>query len=308
MNTSDQQTALKQAAPKRIKDSRPQRQRRSRGPLLSRIGSSCDLDVGRDGYCGPMIVAEPPGAAQTVYLARQRAAIGIVDAGCGTGLVGVQLERLDFRLIDGFDLSEEMAERARQTRVYRHVRGDVDLSGPLSSVSYDIAVCRGVFTLGHVRPDALRELARVTLPNGFVVASTRKSYAETASLRRGAASAGCEHPCAGTALTDGRYVAEEEAHYCVFQVPERASAPEERGYEHATANLAGETRSRCKGQQARAPTHALQEFGFFYIVELTPRKKDRTSYPASRSSQLPVKYENAQILAQTKVYSCIKIS
>ncbi|MER8511275.1 class I SAM-dependent methyltransferase [Mesorhizobium sp. M0894] len=229
MNTLDQQTALELAARKRIKDSHALEGDVSRLTNFYREWArSYELDVGRDGYCGPMIVAELTGAVQTAYLTRQRAAIAILDAGCGTGLVGVELELLGFRLIDGIDLSEEMAEQARQTRVYRHVQGNVDLNGPLSdysSASYDITVCCGVFTLGHVRPEGLRELARVTRPNGFIIASTRKSYAETASFEdevRRLEDAGILVPA--QRLNDARYVAEEDAHYWVFQVLEKASA------------------------------------------------------------------------------------
>ncbi|WP_287060118.1 class I SAM-dependent methyltransferase [Mesorhizobium sp.] len=179
MNTLDQKAALEHAARKRIKDSHTLDGDAGRlGHFYREWASSYDLDVGHDGYCGPMIVAELAAAIQTAYLAKQRTAIAILDAGCGTGLVGVELERLGFGLIDGIDLSEEMAEQARQTRVYRQVRGGVDINGPVldySSASYDLTVCCGVFTLGHVRPNALRELARVTRPNGFVITSTRKS-------------------------------------------------------------------------------------------------------------------------------------
>lgn len=51
--------------------------------------SDYDLDVSREGYCGPKIVAQLAGAMQTAYLGRERAAISILDAGCGTGLLGV---------------------------------------------------------------------------------------------------------------------------------------------------------------------------------------------------------------------------
>ncbi|MER9457336.1 methyltransferase domain-containing protein, partial [Mesorhizobium sp. M0478] len=124
MNTLDQRTTLEQAARKRIKDSHALDSDADRlSHFYREWASSYDLDVGRDGYCGPMIVAELAGAVQTAYLAKQRAAISILDAGCGTGLLGMQLDRLGFGLIDGFDLSEEMAEKARETRVYRHVQG-----------------------------------------------------------------------------------------------------------------------------------------------------------------------------------------
>ncbi|MER8659451.1 class I SAM-dependent methyltransferase [Mesorhizobium sp. M0847] len=46
------------------------------------------------------------------YVDIDRAAVPILDAGCGTGLVGCQLVCLGFQSIDGFDLSEAMAENA----------------------------------------------------------------------------------------------------------------------------------------------------------------------------------------------------
>ncbi|MFC3320652.1 class I SAM-dependent DNA methyltransferase [Mesorhizobium cantuariense] len=232
MKTFDQRTALEHAARKRIKDSHSLDGDADRLTHFYREWvSSYELDVGRDGYCGPTIVAELAGAVQMAYLARQRAAIAILDAGCGTGLVGVELERLGFRLIDGFDLSEEMAEQARQTGVYRHVRGHVDLNGLLSgysSASYDVTVSCGVFTLGHVRPDRLRELARVTRPNGFIIASTRKSYAQTTCFEEEVRRLEESGLLVLTQrLKDGRYLAEEGAHYWVFKVRDKASAPTE---------------------------------------------------------------------------------
>ncbi|TIP08023.1 MAG: class I SAM-dependent methyltransferase [Mesorhizobium sp.] len=189
-----------------------------------------DLDVGRQGYHGPIIVSELAAAFQTAYLAKERAVITILDAGCGTGLVGRQLKRLGFQLIDGFDLFEEMAEKARQTRIYRDVRGDVDLNGPLSdysNASYDITVCCGVFAQRHVRPGGLRELVRVTRPNGFIIASTRKSYAEATCFDgevRRLQDAGVL--IAAHCLGDARYY-QGNAHYWVFQMPDKASAPTE---------------------------------------------------------------------------------
>ncbi|RRI01770.1 class I SAM-dependent methyltransferase [Mesorhizobium tamadayense] len=228
MKIADQLSALDQTAPKKTSH-----------VLDTDVGylaqyrdqaDTYDLDVGRRGYCGPMIVAELAGAIQTAYLAKERAVITILDAGCGTGLVGQQLKRLGFQLIDGFDLFEEMAEKARQTHIYRHVQGDVDLNGPLSdysNASYDITVCCGVFTHKHTRPDRLRELARVTRPKGFVIVSTRKSYAEATCFDgevRRLQDADVLLPA--HCLSDARYY-DEDAHYWVFQVPDNASIPTE---------------------------------------------------------------------------------
>ncbi|MDX8496104.1 class I SAM-dependent methyltransferase [Mesorhizobium sp. VK22B] len=230
MNPPDQETSLEQRARRRIKDSHALGGDPGRLAQFYRgWASSYDLDVGRNGYWGPMIVAELAAAVQTAYLARHRAATAILDAGCGTGLVGAELESLGFRVIDGFDLSEDMVEKARQTRVYRHVQGAIDLNRLPSeyfNASYDITVCCGVFTLGHVGPDGLRDLARVTRPNGFVIASIRKSYAEATSFDgqvRHLQEQGVLIPA--QCLRNGRYAADEDAHYWVFQVPEKESVP-----------------------------------------------------------------------------------
>ncbi|PDT32719.1 MULTISPECIES: class I SAM-dependent DNA methyltransferase [Sinorhizobium] len=218
-----QQNTLRQAAQKRIKASHALGGDADRlAQYYHEWADSYELDVERERYCGPSIVAELAGALQAAYIDRERAATAILDAGCGTGLVGVQLEHLGFRLIDGFDLSETMAEMARQTGVYRNVEGDVDLSRPISDyscASYDMTVCCGVFTLGHVHPHALRELARVTRPNGFVVASACESHA-------GATSFEDEVMCLQEAgvltpeqcLNDGKFLGEEDAHYWILRV------------------------------------------------------------------------------------------
>ncbi|AUX78952.1 class I SAM-dependent DNA methyltransferase [Sinorhizobium fredii] len=225
MDTVDQQNVLRQAAQKRIKASHALDGDADRLARYYREwAESYELDVDRERYCGPSIVAELAGAVQAAYIGGERAATAILDAGCGTGLVGIQLEHLGFRLIDGFDLSEAMAEMARQTGVYRNVEDDVDVNRPLSrysSASYDMTVCCGVFTLGHADPDGLRELARVTRPNGFVIASTCKSYT-------GAMSFEDEVMCLQEAsvltpvqcLNDGRFLGEEDAHYWVLRVLE----------------------------------------------------------------------------------------
>ncbi|WOS66928.1 MULTISPECIES: class I SAM-dependent DNA methyltransferase [Sinorhizobium] len=223
MDTVDQHSPLRQAAQKRIKASHALG---GDADCLTQYyrewADSYELDVDCECYRGPSIVAELAGAVQAAHIGRERAATAILDAGCGTGLVGIQLEHLGFRLIDGFDLSEAMAEMARETGVYRNVEDDIDLNRPLlnySSASYDMTVCCGVFTLGHVHPHALRELARVTRPNGFVIASSCKSYAgampfedEVMCLQE----AGVLTP--EQRLNDGRFLGEEDADYWTLRV------------------------------------------------------------------------------------------
>lgn len=97
----------------------------------------------------------------------------ILDAGCGTGLVGQALALGGAKVIDGVDLSPAMLKVARQTGVYRNLT-QVDLTRRMANADnfYDVVTCVGTFTLGHVGPDpALREFIRVTKNNGIVVAT-----------------------------------------------------------------------------------------------------------------------------------------
>lgn len=97
----------------------------------------------------------------------------ILDAGCGTGLVGVALSLAGATGIDGVDLSPAMLAVAEKTGVYRNI-AQVDLMRRIEQVdnTYDIVTCVGTFTSGHVGPDpALREFVRITKGNG-IIAST----------------------------------------------------------------------------------------------------------------------------------------
>ncbi|RAZ73000.1 class I SAM-dependent DNA methyltransferase [Mesorhizobium atlanticum] len=231
MSSADPKTAAEQAARERIKTSHALNGDTVRLAQLYRgWADTFDQDQIRVGYCGPVIVAELAGAVQKAYLDGPRNAVRVLDAGCGTGLVGMELQRLGFGLIDGFDLSEDMAEKARQTGVYRHVRGDIDLNGLISdysSATYDLTVCCGVFTLGHVRPDGLRELARITRPNGFIIASTRKSYADVTSFESEVRRLQGEGVVKLVqCLRNGRYLEEEDGHYWILQMPASHSGAE----------------------------------------------------------------------------------
>lgn len=93
----------------------------------------------------------------------------ILDAGCGTGLVGMALAQLGHGRIVGFDLSEAMLERSAARGVYSELhRGSLLMSLPFDDGRFGSVVSVGVFTLGHVEGSAFAELARVTAPGGHV--------------------------------------------------------------------------------------------------------------------------------------------
>lgn len=124
-----------------------------------------DLNDESQGYVGPQL------AARTV--ARVAGTDGeILDAGCGTGLVGIELAALGAETIDGVDLSPGMLTRAKATGAYRRL-APADLGRPLPAPadSYDVVVCVGTLTHGHVGPHAFGEFVRLTRPGGAIVAT-----------------------------------------------------------------------------------------------------------------------------------------
>ena len=92
----------------------------------------------------------------------------ILDAGCGTGLVGIALKKYGFLNIEGVDFSQSMLDLVPQD-IYKKIE-KIDLNKPLKFKDdiYDVLMCVGTFTYGHVKPKALNELIRITKNRGLI--------------------------------------------------------------------------------------------------------------------------------------------
>jgi len=92
----------------------------------------------------------------------------ILDAGCGTGLVGIELKKYGFLNIEGIDFSQNMLDLVPQG-IYKKIE-KVDLNKLLKfqDNTYDVVMCVGTFTYGHVKHQALDELIRITKNKGMV--------------------------------------------------------------------------------------------------------------------------------------------
>ena len=92
----------------------------------------------------------------------------ILDAGCGTGLVGIELKKCGYSNIDGVDFSQNMLDLIPQG-IYKKIE-KVDLNKPLKFKTnmYDVVMCVGTFTYGHVKPQALDELIRIIKNRGLI--------------------------------------------------------------------------------------------------------------------------------------------
>ena len=132
-----------------------------------------NLDTTSSDYTGPAISAK----LLSQYLPAKDSKL--LDAGCGTGLVGIELKALGYDRVDGFDLSDSMAEQAIATGAYQQVLGGIDMMRAAENfvdTSYDSILSVGVFTLGHVPPEALIVLLQLASPGGLLLISTRTHY------------------------------------------------------------------------------------------------------------------------------------
>ena len=92
----------------------------------------------------------------------------IYDAGCGTGLVGLELKKYSFNNFHGADLSQTLLDTVPKDLYQKLIK--VDLNQPIEAEDnfYGGVMCVGTFTFGHVKPNALDEFIRITKPGGLI--------------------------------------------------------------------------------------------------------------------------------------------
>lgn len=146
----------------------------------------------------------------------------ILDAGCGTGLVGLALSEAGYRRIDGVDLSGEMIAQAKERNIYRKLQAGFDLTKPVTmrkAASYDVVIVAGVFTVGHVPPSAMKNVAELVRPGGLLIVSTRTAYYDATDYQ----SVSDQMEAAGQIrlvhkIENGPYTMDSTAHYWVYKV------------------------------------------------------------------------------------------
>jgi SAM-dependent methyltransferase len=120
--------------------------------------SDYDADIEREGFVGP---AQAANLLNSIVSASVKESAKVLDFGCGTGLVGVELEKLGFSHLFGVDVSERMIELAVKRGCYRSVRHH-DLRTPLlDDVRYQAGICVGVCAFGPVNASHISHMTSV---------------------------------------------------------------------------------------------------------------------------------------------------
>ena len=167
------------------------------------------------GYVGPMTAA----SLLNHYIENNEARV--LDAGCGTGLVGEALRNMGYENVDGTDYSRNMLERAENKSCYRRVfQADMNQSLGVPDNHYDASICVGTFTYAHVRPRAFDELVRVTKPEGFVCFTVRDGAYQECGYRARMLDLEADNRFELQQMLEQDYLVEEEvtAKYCIYKV------------------------------------------------------------------------------------------
>ena len=92
----------------------------------------------------------------------------ILDAGCGSGLVGIELNKRGYKNLHGVDYSKSMLDLIPEN-IYNTLEL-IDLNLPLKYKNnhFDCVVCVGTFTYGHVKAYALNEFQRIIKKDGYL--------------------------------------------------------------------------------------------------------------------------------------------
>ena len=125
-------------------------------------GNKYDKDMVDWNYTGPKETAE----VFTKYC--QDKDVKIYDAGCGTGLVGVELKKYGFKNFYGADLSQKLLDLVPKDLYQKLDKVDLNKSIEEEDNTFDAIMCVGTFTFGHVKPPALDEFIRITKNKGLI--------------------------------------------------------------------------------------------------------------------------------------------
>ena len=104
--------------------------------------------------------------------------VPVLDVGAGTGLIAEVMNKKNIIDIDAIDISPEMLESAKSKNCYNKlIEADLTKNLDIDNNYYGAIVSAGTFTHGHIGPNALDELLRVTKPSGlFVITIHSKVY------------------------------------------------------------------------------------------------------------------------------------
>ena len=84
--------------------------------------------------------------------------------GAGTGLIGIELQKLGYSNLHALDISPEMLKEAKKRNIYKRFfcvgLSDQQIS-EIQTGEFDALICAGTLLTGHIRAAAFEEMVRM---------------------------------------------------------------------------------------------------------------------------------------------------
>ncbi|CAH3132375.1 unnamed protein product [Pocillopora meandrina] len=110
-------------------------------------------------------------ALKEVYQDKPMDQIKIIDAGAGTGLIGVELKKLGYTNLCALDISAEMLTEAKKKEIYTEFIC-TSLNGQpipqIKSGQFDALICGGALMTGRISSSAFVEMIRMVQTDGVL--------------------------------------------------------------------------------------------------------------------------------------------
>ena len=88
----------------------------------------------------------------------------VLDVAAGTGLLGLELNKLGYTYIDALDMSQEMLNRTKnKTKLICTAVNDQRING-IETAEYDALTCSSAVCAGQVQPSAFSEMLMMVKP------------------------------------------------------------------------------------------------------------------------------------------------
>ena len=126
------------------------------------LNNKYDKDMEAWNYTGPKETSE------TFNKYQKNKNIEIFDAGCGTGLVAVELKKMGYQNFYGADISQKLLDLVPQGLFKSLERIDLNKKLIYEDDKFDTVFCVGTFTFGHVKAKALSEFTRIVKSGGII--------------------------------------------------------------------------------------------------------------------------------------------
>ena len=111
-------------------------------------------------------------ALKEVYQDKPKDQIKIIDAGAGTGLIGVELKKLGYTNLCALDITAEMLKEAKKKEVYTEFICTSLNGQPIAHIKsgqFDAFICGGALLTGRIGSSAFVEMIRMVQTGGSFV-------------------------------------------------------------------------------------------------------------------------------------------